>query len=66
MHGFHELAVSDVLVAPFVAYAVSAAVIFMLLRPVLRLVGIERLFSNPPVAELCLYVVILASLIVVF
>ena len=64
--GFSELVVGDVLVAPFVPYAVSAAVIFMLLRPVLRLIGMERLFSNPPVAGLCVYVVILASLIAVF
>ncbi|MBE7199439.1 MAG: DUF1656 domain-containing protein [Parafilimonas terrae] len=66
IHGFPELVIGGVLIAPFVVYASAAAVIFALLRPVLRLVGFEHLFSNPPIAQLCIYVAILASLIVLF
>jgi len=40
--------------------------VFLLLLPVLRLVRFEDLFSNPPVALLCVYVTILAALIVIF
>ena len=66
MHRFPEFAVGDVLIAPFVTYAVAAALLFALLRPLLGLIGFEHLFSNPPVARLCVYVVILALLIVLF
>ncbi len=52
--------------APFVIYAGAAIAIFALLRPVLHLVGFNRAFSNPAVAELSLYVLILALLIVLF
>jgi hypothetical protein len=55
-----------VLVAPFVIYAGAAVAIFAVLRPFLRLVGFDRAFSSPPVAELSLYVVILALVIVLF
>jgi hypothetical protein len=37
-----------------------------LLRPFLHLVAFDHAFSNPPVAELSLYVLILALLIVLF
>ena len=63
-HGFYELVIGDVLVAPFVTYAVAAAVLVYILRPVLRFVGFELCFTNPPVALLGLYVLILAALIV--
>ena len=66
MHNFPELTVGGVLIAPFVIYAGAAIAIFVLLRPFLRLVDFDRAFSNPPVAELSLYVLILALLIVVF
>ena len=64
IHEFPELVVGDILVAPFVSYAAVALVLFLLLRPVLRLVRFESLFTNPPVALLCLYVTVLALLIV--
>jgi hypothetical protein len=64
MHHFPELIVGDVLLAPFVCYAAMALVLFLLLRPVLRLVRFENLFINPPVALLCVYVTVLAVLIV--
>ena len=65
-HGFPELVVGGVLIAPFVTYALAALVILGLLRPVLLLVNFESVFSNPPVALLSLYVTVLATLIVLF
>jgi hypothetical protein len=66
MHSFGELTIGGVLVAPFVMYAGAAIAIFAVLRPFLGLVAFDRAFSNPPVAELSLYVLILALLIVLF
>jgi Protein of unknown function (DUF1656) len=65
-HGFPELTIGGVLVAPFVIYAGAAIAIFVVLRPLLHLFAFDRAFSNPPVAELSLYVLILALLIVLF
>ena len=65
-HGFSELTIGGVLVAPFVIYAGTAIAIFAVLRPVLHLIAFDRAFSNPPAAELSLYVLILALLIVLF
>lgn len=64
MPSFPELVLGGVLVAPFVSYAAGALAIFVMLRPFLRLVGFDRVFSSPPTAELSLYVLILALLIV--
>ena len=64
MQRFPELTVGGVLVAPFVLYAAVALVIFLLIRPLLTLVAFDRVFANPPVAQLSLYVLILAVLIV--
>jgi hypothetical protein len=66
MHSFPELTVDGVLVAPFVIYASAAIAIFAVLRPLLHLIAFDRAFSNPPVAELSLYILILALLIVLF
>jgi hypothetical protein len=63
-HSFSELTIGGVLVAPFVIYAGTAIAIFAVLRPVLHLIAFDRAFSNPPVAELSLYVLILTLLIV--
>ncbi len=65
-HGFSELTIGEVLVAPFVIYAGTAIAIFAVLRPVLHLIAFDRAFSNPPVAELSLYVLILTLLVVLF
>ena len=65
-HSFSELTIGGVLVAPFVMYAGAAIAIFAVLRPFLHLVAFDRVFSNPPVAELSLYVLILGLLIVLF
>ena len=64
MQRFPELTVGGVLVAPFVLYAAVALVLFLLIRPLLTLVAFDRVFANPPVAQLSLYVLILAVLIV--
>jgi hypothetical protein len=66
MHSFPELTIGGVLVAPFVIYAGAAIAIFAVLRPFLRLIAFNRAFSNPPVAEVSLYVLILALLILLF
>ena len=62
-HTFRELVVGGVLFAPFVAYAVAALAIVLLLRPILYLVGFARIFSHVSVAELSLYVAVLATLV---
>jgi hypothetical protein len=64
MHSFPELTIGGVLIAPFVMYAGTAIAIFAVLRPVLHLIAFDRAFSNPPVADLSLYVLILTLLIV--
>jgi hypothetical protein len=63
-HDFQELVFGGVLIAPFVTYAAVALVLLLLLRPALRLVQFESLFINPPVVFLCIYVTVLAVLIV--
>ena len=66
MHSFSELIIGDVFVAPFIVYAVAALAIFLALRPILHLCGFNRLFSNPGLAELSLYVTILGLLTIAF
>jgi hypothetical protein len=66
MHVFPELTIGGVLIAPFVLYAGAAVAIFAVLRPVLHLIAFDRAFSNPAVAELSFYVLILALLIALF
>jgi len=66
MHVFPELTIGGVLIAPFLLYAGAAVAIFAVLRPVLHLIAFDRAFSNPAVAELSFYVLILALLIALF
>ena len=66
MHGFPELTIGGVLIAPFITYATAALLIFVALRPLLHLIAFDRAFINPPLAELSLYVIVLAALIVLF
>jgi hypothetical protein len=61
---FPEVVIGGVLVAPFVLDAGIALVIWLLLRPFFHLIRFDDLFSNPPVAQLSIYVLILASVIV--
>jgi hypothetical protein len=65
-HSFHELTIGGVLIAPFVFYAGAAVAIFAVLRPLLHFVAFDRAFISPPIAELSLFVMILALLIVLF
>jgi hypothetical protein len=65
-HGFPELVVGGVLLAPFVTYAAVALVMFLILRPILHLTGFAKLFSHPSIAELSVYVTILGLLTVLF
>ena len=55
-HTYSELIIDGVLVAPIVSYAAIALLMFFLLRPLLHFAGFGRLFSNPSLAELSLYV----------
>jgi hypothetical protein len=66
MHSFRELTIGGVFIAPFVIYAGASVAIFAALRPFLHLVAFDRAFISPPIAELSLYVLILALLIVLF
>ena len=61
-HTYRELVLGGVLIAPIVAYAATALLMFLLLRPLLHVVGFARLFSNPSLAELSLYVAIFGLL----
>ena len=63
---YRKFVVGGVLVAPIVSYGATALLLFLLLRPLLHLVGFSRFFSNPPVAELSLYVSILGLLTLLF
>ena len=65
-HSFSELIIGDIFVAPFISYAVTALVLVLALRPILRLCRFDKLFSHPSVAELSLYVTILGLLTVAF
>ena len=64
MHSFSELVIGDVFLAPFIAYASAALVIVVVLRPILRFVRFQEMFSHPSVATLSLYVAILGLLTV--
>ncbi|RAZ91810.1 hypothetical protein DPM33_04815 [Mesorhizobium hawassense] len=65
-HSFRELVIGGVLVAPFMAYAVAALFVVLLIRPLLSFVGFLRLFSNAAIAELSLYVAILGLIALFF
>lgn len=62
-HTFRELVIGGVLVAPVITHAVVALFVVLLIRPVLRFAGFLRIFSNPAIAELSLYVTILGLLV---
>lgn len=54
--------IGGVLFAPFLAYAVAALAIILVLRPILHLIGFARVFSHASIAELSLYVAVLGSI----
>jgi hypothetical protein len=43
-----------------------ALLLLLLLRPLLSGLGFERLFSNPPLAEFCLYITMFGLLVLFF
>lgn len=63
---YRQLIIGGVLVAPIVFYALVAIAVIAVLRPVLHLIGFANLFSNPPIAELSLYVAIFGLLALSF
>jgi hypothetical protein len=65
-HTFQEVIVGGVLVAPVLSYLLAIILVIAMLRPILRFIGFPGLFSNPPVAELSLYVAIFGLLMVLF
>jgi uncharacterized protein DUF1656 len=65
-HSFRELILGGVLVAPLASYAALSLVLFLLLRPVLHIIGFSRFFSNPSLAELSLYVTLFGLLTLFF
>jgi Protein of unknown function (DUF1656) len=63
---YRELVVGGVLIAPLLSYAVATTAIIVILRPFLHLVGFSNWFSNPPIAELSLYIAIFGLLTLLF
>ena len=58
-HPFSDVVIDGILVSSFVAYAIIALIIFLLLRPIQRRLRLAGMFSQPSVAGLSLYVIIL-------
>ena len=65
-HTFPELVIGGVLLAPFVTYLVAALVIMVVLRPLLHVVGLAKMFGHALIAELSLGVTILGLLMLLF
>jgi Protein of unknown function (DUF1656) len=65
-HTYRELIIGGVLFSPIIYYAAVALLLFLSLRPVLRLVGFSKFFSNPTLAEFSLFVTILGLLTLLF
>ncbi|MEE7477137.1 DUF1656 domain-containing protein [Methylobacterium hispanicum] len=59
-----DLQIGGVLISPFVAYALGAFAILVLLRTLFARVPLGRYVANPPLAEAGIYVCILALLVV--
>lgn len=64
-HQFTDIALGGVVVAPLLGQALVALVIFFLLRAVLARMDAGRVFANPNLVELCLFVIILAIVVTV-
>ncbi len=65
-HGFHEFAIGGVLFAPFVPQALIALAIVFLLRPLLRRLPLEKIFANASLVSVCLFVVVLATVMLFY
>jgi hypothetical protein len=65
-HTYQELMIGGVLVAPIASYAAAMLFIIVMLRPILHFIGFSSVFSNPPIAELSLYLAIFGLLTLLF
>ena len=63
---YRELIIGGVLVAPILSYAVAGVAIIIVLRPILHFIRFSSFFSNPPIAELSLYIAIVGLLALTF
>ncbi len=59
----HEIEIGGILLSPFVAYALGALLLLMLLRVAFRRMRFNRYVANPPLAEAGIYMCLLALLI---
>lgn len=59
-----DIDIGGVLISPFVAYALGAFAILVLLRRLFSRIRLGRYLANPPLAEAGLYLCLLALLIV--
>jgi hypothetical protein len=59
---YQELIIGGVLVAPIVFYALVTIIAIVVLPPILHFIRFSSLFSNPPLAELSLYIAIFGLL----
>jgi hypothetical protein len=62
-HAFQEIVIGGVLVSPLITYVAIALAAVLALRPILRVLRFDELFSHPSVAALSLYVAIFGLLI---
>ena len=63
---YRELVIGGVLIAPIVSYALAAIAVLAVLRPILHFIRFANLFSNPPIAELSLYIAIFGLVTLLF
>jgi hypothetical protein len=59
----HDLNIDGILISPFVGYATAALVLVLILRSFFSLVRFERVFANPPLVVVAIYVCILGLII---
>jgi hypothetical protein len=60
---FNELVVGGIEFAPFLTYAGVAFFALLVFRILLSITGLSRRFSLPPLAGLCLYIIVIALLL---
>jgi protein AaeX len=60
-----EIDILGIYIAPFVAYMLVAAAIFLALQPVLNRLPVDRWVWNRPLAELALLVIVTALVVFV-
>ena len=63
---YEDIHIGGVLVSSFVAYALTAFVILVVLRMVFARIHFSRYVANAPLAEAGIYVCVLACLIALF